>query len=146
MTLSTWTRVFLAGLSATLLLLSEELIAQSNAAAPSYKIVEQWSIPNGGFGRAIVVKANPTEAELRALGEKLGQDTRDDRNAFVFIYDDERAARNRHAAFSEKLAKAELRHHDRHQVAKYFRNANTGFHELDITPKGLDGPNTKVKY
>lgn len=124
MTVGTWTRVFLAGLSATLLLLSEGSIAQSTAAAPSYKIVEQWSIPNGGFGRAIVVKANPTEVELRALGEKLRQDTRNDRNAFVFVYDDERAARNTRAAFSEKLPKAELRQHDRHQVAKYFRNAN----------------------
>ena len=121
-------------------------VSQSGAAAPSYKVLEQWSIPNGGFGRAIVVKANPTEEELRALGEKLRQDTRNERNAFVFVYDDERAARNRRAAFSEKLPKTDLRHHDRHQVAKYFRNANTGFHELDITAKGLDGPNAKVKY
>ena len=97
MIVSTWTRVLLTVLSATLLLLSDGSIAQSNAATPSYKIVEQWSIPNGGFGRAIVVKANPTESELRALGERLRQDTRDERNAFVFVYDDERAARNRRA-------------------------------------------------
>jgi len=121
-------------------------MAQPNTAVLSYKIVEQWSIPNGGFGRAILVKANPTETELRALGERLRQDTRNDRNAFIFVYDDEGAARNRRAAFAEKLSKGELKHHDRHQVAKYFRNANTGFHELDITSKGLDGPNAKVKY
>lgn len=146
MTVSTSARVFLAALSAILLVLAEGSFAQSKTAEPSYKIAEQWSIPNGGFGRAIVVKANPTEAELRALGEKLKQDTRSDRNAFVFVYDDERAARNRRAAFSEKLPKAELRHHDRHRVAQYFRNANTGYHELIITPKGLDGPDTKVRY
>ena len=139
-------RNLLAVLPALFVLLSEVSIAQPNAGAPPYKVVEQWSIRNGGFGRAIVIKPNPTEAELRALGEKLKQDTRNERNAFVFVYDDERAARNRLAAFTEKLPKAELRYHDRHQVAKYFRNANTGFHELDITAKGLDGPNAKVKY
>jgi hypothetical protein len=121
-------------------------VAQSTGAALSYTVLEQWGLPNGGFGRTIVVKANPTEEELRTLGEKLRQDTRHERNAFIFVYDDERAARNRLAAFSEKLPSADLRHHDRHQVAKYFRNANTGFHELDITPMGLDGPNVKVKY
>jgi hypothetical protein len=133
-------------LIAVLILTTGVAIAQPNVAAPSYKIVEQWTIPSGGFGRAIVVRTNPTEAELRALGEKLRHDTRSDRNAFVFVYDDERAARNRRAAFIEKLSKSELQHHDRHQVAKYFRNANTGFHELDISVQGLGGPSAKVKY
>jgi hypothetical protein len=146
MTVNSWTRIVLSALSAMLLLESTVSIAQSSVAAPSYKIIEQWTIPNGGFGKAIVIKANPTEADLRTLGEKLKQDTRNDRNAFVFVYDDERAARNRRAAFSEKLPEADLKHHDRHRVASYFRNANTGFHELDMTPKGLDGPNSKVKY
>ena len=119
---------------------------QADSPTHSYKIVEQWRIPNGGFGKAIVIKANPTEAELRSLGEKLKQDTKNDRNAFIFVYDDAHAARNRLAAFNEKLSKSELQHHDKHQVAKYFRNANTGFHELDITANGLGGPNTEVKY
>src|SRR5882672_3722900 len=119
MTVSTWTRVLLTGLSATLFVISIGSMAQPNTAVLSYKIVEQWSIPNGGFGRAILVKANPTETELRALGERLRQDTRNDRNAFIFVYDEEGAARNRRAAFAEKLSKAELKHHDRHQVAKY---------------------------
>lgn len=120
--------------------------AQSNPAAPSYTVVEQWSIPNGGFVRVIVVKANSTEAELRALGEKLKRDTRAERNAIVYVYDDQRAARNRGEAFSENLPKAELQHHDRHRVALYWRNANTGVHELDLTSLGLDGPNIKVTY
>jgi hypothetical protein len=123
MTLRTLTWVFLAALSATYFLQNaRQSVAQSNVEAASY------------------------DAQLRALGEKLRHDTRNERNAFVFIYDDERAARHRLAAFSGKLTKAELIHHDRHQVAKYFRNANTGFHELDLTPKGLDGPGSKVKY
>ena len=78
---------------------------QADSPTPSYKIVEQWRIPNGGFGKAIVIKANPTEAELRSLGEKLKQDTKNDRNAFIFVYDDAHAARNRLAAFNEQFAK-----------------------------------------
>jgi len=125
---------------------SETSTAQSNIVGPAYKVIEQWSIPNGGFGRVIVVAPSPGEADLRALGEKLRQDTRNERNAVVFVYDDSRAAEYRRAAISEKLPKAELQHHDRHRVAMYLRNVNTGFHELDITPEGLGGPNAKVKY
>lgn len=121
-------------------------IAESNPTQPAYKVVEQWRIPNGGFGRTIVIKSSPTEGELRALGDHLKRDTQSERNSVVVVYDTERAARNRLAAFNDKLTKAELQYHDRHRVALYLRNANTGYHELAMTVKGLDGPNVKVKY
>ena len=124
----------------------ERSIATPNVRVPAYKVVEQWTITNGGFGRTIVVAPNPTEENLRALGDRLRQDTKNDRNAIVFVYDDDRAAANRLAAILEKLASVDLRHHDRHRVAMYLRNANTGFHELDITPGGIDGPSANAKY
>lgn len=69
----------LAGFFAAFTFLAHDASAQTNVATLSYKIVEQWSIPNGGFGKAIVVnKPNPTEQELRALGEKLKQETKGD--------------------------------------------------------------------
>lgn len=114
--------------------------------APDYKVIEQWPIPNGGFGKTVLIKANPGESEMRMLGDRLREDTKSDRNAFIFIYDDEQAARNRRAASASKLSDNGLRHHDRHRVGTYLRNANTGFHELDITTKGLDGPDVKVTY
>lgn len=120
--------------------------ATPDSSGPAYRVVEQWAITNGGFGKTIVVAANPTEGDLRVLGDTLRRDTRNERNAVVFVYDDDRAAANRLAAISGRLAKAELQHHDRHRVAMYLRNANTGFHELDITLGGLDGPNAKAKY
>lgn len=124
----------------------EQSIVQSSDAGTSYKILEQWSIPNGGFVRVIVTNVNPTEPELRALGEKLRQDTKDERNAVVYVYDDEHAGRDARAAFSEQLSKTDLQHHDRHRVGTYWRNANTGLHEFDMTPAGLGGPNAKVGY
>jgi hypothetical protein len=93
-----------------------------------------------------VNKVNPTEVELRSLGQKLRQYTKSERNAFIFVYDDERAARNRVAAFREKLPEAETRYHDRHAVAVYARNAETGFHQFKLHPKGLDGPAVIVPY
>lgn len=119
---------------------------QAQPASHGYKVIEEWKIPNGGYGRAVVVKPNPVESELRALGEKLKQDTKRDRNAFIFIYDDEKAARNRRAAAADRLAREDLKHYDKHFVGTYFRNGNTGFHQLTITVKGLDGPSVEVKY
>ena len=134
----------LAGLFAAIAFLSDGAYARSKL---SYKIVEEWAIPNGGFGRTIVVnKVNPTEVELRSLGQKLRQYTKSERNAFIFVYDDERAARNRLAAFREELTEAETRYHDRHAVAVYARNAQTGFHQFKLHPKGLGGPAVIVPY
>src|SRR6266571_3714411 len=63
-----------------------------------YNVVDEWSIPNGGYGRVVVVDpAQRSEAGLIALADQLRRDTKDDRNAFVFIYDDPRAARLRKA-------------------------------------------------
>jgi hypothetical protein len=120
---------------------------RAHAAGPAdYVVVEQWPIPNGGFGKAVVVKAKPTEADLRAVGDRLRQDTKADRNAFIFIYDDRTAAMDRKRAMADTLSKTALAHHDRHMVGKYFRNANTGFHLLEMTPDGLDGKAISVKY
>lgn len=122
-------------------------VVQAQSGDLAYRIVEQRSIPNGGFARTIVLsKANPSESVLRSLGERLRQDTKGERNAFVWAYDNERAARNRRAAVTESLSKAELQHHDRHYVALYSRNANTGHHEYEYYPKGFGGTFVKVKY
>lgn len=117
----------------------EAVHAQS--ADSGYRIVEQWSIPNGGFGRVVVLnKAKPSESVLRSLGDKLRQVTSAERNAFVWVYDDERAARNRRASIAERLTKTERQHHDRHYMAVYIRNANAGYHQYQFYPKGFDGP------
>jgi hypothetical protein len=109
----------------------------------TYDIVRQWTIPNGGFGRVVVIsKANAQESGLRALAETLKYDTASDRNAFVFIFDDRRAAAMYERALN--LNRKDGRFYDRHFVAMYSRNVNTGLHRLDIH-KGA-APLIRVDY
>ncbi|MGB7510576.1 MAG: hypothetical protein WBP54_04715 [Pelodictyon phaeoclathratiforme] len=121
----------------------------SAPAAPgiSYQVIDQWPIPNGGYGRAIVVDPkNCTDSGIRALGDKLRSDTALDRNAFVFIYNDSRAAGLRKAALDERLNKKDLKYHDNHMVGSYMRNANTGHHRLSFGLSGVNGPQTIMDY
>lgn len=113
----------------------------------TYRIVDQWAIPNGGFGRVIVVpESSATEQALRALGEQLKVDTKRDRNAFVCVYSSARAASMRQAAMGDTISKADAAFYDAHFVAVYNRNANTGNHQLTLTPDGLNGRQIDIAY
>ncbi len=58
----------------------------------SYRIVREWSIPNGGYGREVVIDpVHRNEKDMKALGDQFRQDTKNDRNAFITVYDDEKA-------------------------------------------------------
>lgn len=110
-----------------------------------YEVVEQWNLPGGGYGRVIVVdRKYRNETDLRKLARSLRADTFQDRDAFVFIYDDKQAAAQRRAALNETLGKRDLAHHDKHMIGTYFRNATTGFHALTITLSGVDGPAKEI--
>lgn len=113
-----------------------------SASEPSinYEVVEQWTIPNGGFGRVVVVDpAQRTEEGLVALAGQLRRDTKADRNAFVYIYDDRRAASLRRVALADNLNKVDMKLHDDHMIGSYFRNINTGFHAVTIALEGATG-------
>ena len=97
-----------------------------------YSIIDEWRIPNGGYSRVIVTDVTQrSEAGLLALADQLRRDTRADRNAFVFIYDNHDAAVLRKAALAERLNKRDLKLHDDHMIGTYFRNANTGVRAVD---------------
>ena len=130
-----------------LMVLAHAALAQGAAGALTYTTVEQWNIDAGGLVRIVVVnQKTPTEAQLRALGEKLKEDTKNEPNAAVHVYDDAGAARNRHAAWKGTLSAAKTKVHDRHRVALYWRDAVRGTHTLDISTEGVDGPVVVVKY
>ncbi len=58
-----------------------------------YEVVREWSIPNGGFGKVIIISTKyRTEKDLRALGDNLKYDTRNERNAFIFVFDNKKAS------------------------------------------------------
>ncbi len=112
-----------------------------------YTIIDQWPIPNGGWGKVIVIDSvHANDGDLRALGDELRFDTQADRNAFIFVYSDKRAALIRQIVLRDRASNKDLRFYDAHFVGSYTRNINTGVHEFVITPNGLNGRQIKVTY
>lgn len=126
---------------------SNPLVEVSPLQAITYRAIDERAIPNGGYVRVVVIDPkNRNDSDLRALGDLLRKDTASDRNAFVFIYDDQRAANQRKAAMDDRLSKKDLSHHDNHWVGSYTRNANTGLHRLAYGLSGFNGSQTLVNY
>lgn len=99
-----------------------------------YDIVRRWQIPNGREGRVVVINpAGLNEAAVDALGEQLRADTRNERNAFIYVYSSREGAALRDKA---RRTPGEDSLHDRAHLGSYARNANTGFHQIDICPGG----------
>ena len=102
----------------------------------TYEIIERWAIPNGGEGKTIVISRdllNP--ADMTRLGEMLLDDTRRDRNAFIFIFTDASAALVWSASLDRTPAEQELM--NKHFIGSYTRNINTGFHKLEVSFTGF---------
>lgn len=111
----------------------------------SYEIVKQWEIPNEGYGKVIVIPPDYlNEEDMATLGNKLKDDTKNDRNAFIFVYTDKKAANLRDRIFDENLPESEREFYDTHFVANYKKNANSGFHEFTIYFDGVMGSNQKT--
>ncbi len=110
-----------------------------------YSIVRRWPIPNGGEGKVIVIPPSAgTESGMTALADQLRADTASDRNAFVYIFDDQRAAQMRDRI--ESLTPAEEEFYDRHYMGNYFRNGNNGVHEMEMHPTGMNGPSKTITF
>jgi len=117
----------------------------SRAQKVEYKIYREWEIPNGGYGRVILIDSATRNMDgLKKLGETLRHDTKHDRNAFVFVFDDVGAAALRDN--EPNLTDDERTFYEKHFVGSYLRNANTGFHQLNIFLNGLAGTVVKVTY
>ena len=104
----------------------------------SYEVVQTWTIPNGGFGKVIVV--DPTylnRNDMATLGDELRNDTRNDRNAFIFIFSDGQAARLRDKVVADTVTEDERATYRKGFVGTYRRNANNGLIELIICYDGF---------
>jgi len=110
-----------------------------------YSIYQKWSIPNGGYSKLIVIdKKYRNREDLIALADTLKADTKNDRNAFIWVYDDEKAA----AMFKNiaTLSDEDIKYYDIHFLANYTRNINSGYHQVEIMPEGLNGKIETIKY
>lgn len=153
------TKWVVTGIFATFLLLSNSSKSKPNTSPQptenikkeiSYEIIKRWTIPNGGEGKVIVISPNNfNEADMVTLGDKLKSDTKNDRNAFIFIFTDKKAAemRDRLSSTTNSLTKMEADYYDKHYVGDYSRNINSGYHQFTIYFDGVMGTNNKtIKY
>ncbi len=114
----------------------------------SYEIIERWPIPNGGEGKSVVVSHDYfNESDMILLGKKLKEDTKYDRNAAIFVYDDKQAALMKDKVLSDKLSAKDSDFYDKHYIGQYFKNGNSDFDQFTIYFDGVLGSNQKViKY
>lgn len=110
-----------------------------------YSVVKEWSIPNGGHGKVILIDSlQRNEEALRALGETLRQDTRSDHNAFIFVYDDSASAAM-HSKVGD-LSESDWTYYSKHNVGSYIRNGNTGYHKFEVSTGGSVRSEIIVNY
>lgn len=114
----------------------------------SYEILERWAISNCGEGKAILIARDYlNEADMTALGEKLKNDTKNDKCVFISVFTDKKAAALRNKVLGNGLSKADQAFYCKHSVGQYTKNGYTGFDEFAISFDGLLGTNHKtIKY
>lgn len=114
----------------------------------SYEIYKRWSIPNGGEGKVVIITPDyMNETDMPLVGEKLKNDTKSDRNAFISVFTDKKAADMRDQVLTDKLSEKDRDFYDIHYVGQYNKNGNSGFNEFVIYYDGVMGSNSKtIKY
>jgi hypothetical protein len=113
--------------------------------AEKFRIVEEVKIPNGGEVLSILIAPEfANEKGLRELVEQIRKQTINQKNTFVFFYDDLRALRLRSRAINLEGAESEI--YELHFKAIYKKNGNTGLHLAQIWPKTQSGPEVVVEY
>ncbi|MCX6739432.1 MAG: hypothetical protein NT098_05305 [Candidatus Parcubacteria bacterium] len=111
----------------------------------SYGVVKRWTIPNGGEGKVIIVSPEYlNEVKMTALGEKLRDDTKNDRNAFISVFDARKAISLRDTVLSDEASATDQDFYDKHFIGQYTKNGNTGFNEFVIYFDGVNGTNQKT--
>ena len=142
--LTSWPGALLASFGFVFLLLviigAHNLFFSSAPDSPPYLVVTQSIIPNGGYYWVVAIDSQyRNEPDMRRLAARLRYDTRHDRNAIIWIYDNQTAASMRDDAIANRLGQQDMQHHDSHFIGSYIRNANTGFNAITIKLDGTQG-------
>lgn len=110
----------------------------------AYEVLQRWEINNGGRGMAVLIpKEFVNETDMTALGQKLKEDLKKDKNNFVMVFTDKVAAKLRDKVASGTLTKAEEEIYDNNYVGQYTKNGNSGLHTFVIYFDGVTGKNSK---
>ena len=113
-----------------------------------YEVLQQWDINNGGRGKTILIPADYlNEDDMVALGKKLNEDTKNDKNAFIMVFTDKKAAELRDKLIDDSMTKDEEKFYHTHYVGQFTKNGNSGLHAFVIYFDGVSGTNSKtIKY
>ena len=130
-------------------IVSPSQIVETQAQEPmkeiEYQIIHEWVINNGGYGRVLLIDPKfRNENDLKKLGEEIKDTTLNDRNAFVFVYDDIKAAQMQENVMN--LNEDDGAFYDEHFVLTYSKNINTGLNQLVIMVDGLNGDSIIIDY
>ncbi|MEW6014445.1 MAG: hypothetical protein AB1690_03910 [Candidatus Zixiibacteriota bacterium] len=110
-----------------------------------FETVQSWQIPAGGTGRVILIdRKHFNEADLSNLASILREKCRNDRYAYIFVFTDRKAALLRDKGAAGTATEAEYALMDKHYVAFYAKNSNTGVEDFQIFFDGPMGENTKT--
>jgi hypothetical protein len=108
------------------------------------EVVKSWVDRFGGVGRAAYVDPfDRTETNCSELGRQLWQETKNDKVAYVWVYDRESDAA-RHAP-AECPLQSDVVFCDMNTVALYSRNDLTGWNVIEANLVGNSGRTTRLE-
>lgn len=110
----------------------------------AYTVYYHWPTPERfAGGLLIIAPADATEKKLIALGRQLHNEERAYPKVNFIILNDTKAAAIFQKPMSEQTS-AEKEYLFTHNVARYLRNQFNGVEDMDISPKGIGGPDKLV--
>ncbi len=113
------------------------IFTPSHARTEAYKVVKTQPITGGKSKYIVISPESANETGLVALSLNLRETTLQERNAHVLIFTDVRAALLHNQSW---LSEEKRSFHALHFVGRYVRDLDNAIHEVEIFPKGLDGP------
>jgi len=111
--------------------------------ARGYQVVWRWRIP-GGEGRFIALAKEPSDHELRTLGERLREEFSRAENAVAMVFDDVEAARQVRRG-SRIIGEERFQSALRRQRAMYVKQAARGEHSFTIY-SSYPGIREEIRY
>lgn len=118
--------------------------AATTSPTATYSIVKRWLAGAGENKTIVILPEMANETSMMALGQQLRQDTKDDSDSIVFVFDDTQAAQMHDRIGS--LSQSEDDFYDKHFMGLYTRISRNGVHTLEIHTHGLGGPIKTVQY
>lgn len=107
-----------------------------------YEVYDEWDL-----GKVVIVSPEYfNENDMPLVGEKLRNDFGNESHAFIFVYDDKKAASMRKNDINQ-YSQSEQDYYFRHFIGQYTRNMDSDYNQFEIYYDTINGDNTEtIKY